>query len=104
MLKKELVLMADQRQYEPEAQLDLNIGSVFGMKQPIYLFEGSPGKEEVRLVQPHTYKRSIQEGDRGGIQYQSFTVHNNRYFPLGAYIPVPWSNKELDIALGYPQG
>ncbi|HVZ56462.1 MAG TPA: alpha-2-macroglobulin family protein, partial [Chitinophagaceae bacterium] len=43
---------------------------------------------------------SPTEQDRGGIPVRYFMVRDNRFFQVAGLVPVPWTNKELQLEVG----
>lgn len=48
---------------------------------------------------PSTTSIKVAEDDRGGMIVHHLTAYNNRFFHSEQYVNVPWTNKELSVAL-----
>lgn len=91
----------DKSSYEPGETAKVKVGTSASNVYLIHEAEVIKGEKKTSFAQltnetiDKNYK--VDEDDRGGFGLVYFFVKNNRFFQHTDVVPVPWSNKEMDI-------
>ena len=89
--------------YEPGNDVAFNLLSgIISAPKSIRIVErrlSDPVKTWINLPLADEHSIKVTEDDRGGIYVYHLTAYNNRFFNQQSLIRVPWSNKDLNVAL-----
>ncbi len=96
-----LVARLDQDTYQPGDTVELTLG--VAMPGRILLQEdrrqAGPGLKWVDVQRWSKQSIVLTEQDRGGLYLHVFFAYSNRTVSRQIHVPVPWTNKELDVSI-----